>query len=106
MILYKMQEMVGGWFVGDFEPSAYKTKDFEVCYKKHPKGEIWPNHYHTTTEINYIISGMMMANDTLLKKGDIFVVEPFESIYPTFLEDCELIVVKNKSVKNDKYIVE
>lgn len=30
-------QMKGGWFVGDFEPTAYKTKDFEVAYKFHYK---------------------------------------------------------------------
>lgn len=100
-----MNEMTGGWFVGDFEPSVYKTKEFEVCYKTHPKGESWPTHYHTTTEINYLIRGKMMANDTLIQAGDIFVVEPYETVAPIFIEDCELIVVKSKSLKNDKYEV-
>ena len=38
--------MVKGWFVGDFEPSVYKTKEFEVGYFTHKKGEKWPFHYH------------------------------------------------------------
>ena len=25
--------MIKGWFVGDFEPSVYKTNDFEVGIK-------------------------------------------------------------------------
>ena len=60
MKINKIEEMVGGWFIGDFEPSVLKTKDFEVCYKFHHAGEIWDNHYHkVATEINYLIRGKM-----------------------------------------------
>jgi len=98
--------MKGGWFVGDFEPSAYKTSDFEVCYKVHPKGEQWPAHYHKiATEINYIIRGSMTINGTLLSRGDVFVLKPYEVAVPEFLEDCELIVVKTASISGDKYEV-
>ena len=51
MKIYKFDEMVGGWFIGDFSPSSFKTKDFEVCYKKHSKGEKWDTHYHTKLQI-------------------------------------------------------
>lgn len=101
-----INNMVGGWFIGDFEPSVFKTKDFEVCYKKHPKGEQWDTHYHkVATEINYMIKGKMTINGETYKKGDIFVIEPNETAEPNFITDCELIVVKTPSVKKDKYII-
>lgn len=106
MKIDKMSNMVGGWFVGDFDPSVYKTDQFEVCYKQHYKGEVWDNHYHkVATEINYLIRGEMKINDTLLSQGDIFLIEPYEISIPDFLTDCELIVVKTPSIKGDKYIV-
>lgn len=106
MKISKMSEMVGGWFVGDFEPSVYKTSDFEVCYKQHYKGEIWDNHYHkVATEVNYLIRGEMKINDVFLQEGDIFLIEPNEVSVPEFLTDCELIVVKTPSIKGDKYII-
>ncbi len=98
--------MVGGWFIGNFEPCVYKSKDFEVCYKVHEKGEKWPVHFHKlASEINYLIKGKMTIQDTLLQKGDIFVLEPYEIADPVFHERCELIVVKTTSDKNDKYEV-
>jgi quercetin dioxygenase-like cupin family protein len=107
MDILKMKDMVGGWFVGDFEPTAYRTKDFEVSYKIHPKGEIWDNHYHeVATEINYIVRGNMNLSGTYLKEGDIFILHPEELAIPEFLEDCEIVCVKTPSVKGDKYIVE
>lgn len=104
MNILKMSDMIGGWFVGNFEPTAFKTSEFEVCYKVHPKGEQWPVHYHkVATEINYIIRGSMRLNDTLLTQGDIFILKPYEVATPEFLEDCELIVVKTPSIVGDKY---
>lgn len=104
MKIYQMSNMKGGWFVGEFNPTAFKSSFFEVCYKKHPKGEKWPDHYHkTAVEINYLIRGKMKMHDTILIAGDIFVLEQYEVANPVFLEDCELIVVKTTSDLNDKY---
>jgi hypothetical protein len=106
MKILKMENMIKGWFVGDFEPTAYKTKDFEVCYKIHEKNEKWPVHYHKiATEINYLIRGTMTINNKFLKTGDVFVLLPEEIADPTFHERCELIVIKTPSVIGDKYEV-
>ena len=107
MKVMKMSEMKGGWFTGDFEPTAFRTKDFEICYKVHAKGEQWPKHYHKeATEINYLIRGRMRIGETELEQGDIFVIEPNEVADPEFHEECELIVVKTPSVIGDKYEVD
>jgi quercetin dioxygenase-like cupin family protein len=101
------KQMKDGWFVGDFEPTAYHTKDFEVAYKFHPKGEVWDNHYHKiATEINYVVRGELMITEQHLKEGDIFIMYPNDIAIPEFLTDCEVVVVKTPSVKGDKYIVE
>jgi len=106
MNVQKINKMKGGWFIGDFEPSVCKTKDFEVCYKVHEKNEKWPVHYHKiATEINYLIRGKMIIQDTQLAEGDIFVFSPGEVANPIFLERCEIIVVKIPSLVNDKYEV-
>jgi len=98
--------MQGGWFVGDFQPNVFKTKKFEVGYKIHKKGELWPKHYHRkATEINCLISGKMNLNQTTLQEGDIFVIEPGEAASPKFLEECCLIVIKVPGCKKDKYEV-
>ena len=33
MKIFNFKKMKGGWFVGDFLPTAFKTKNFEVSYK-------------------------------------------------------------------------
>lgn len=105
MKVYELDDMIGGWFIGGFSPTVYKG-DFEVCYKKHPQGEIWDSHYHKiATEINLLVRGLMKINDVIIHPGQIFVIYPEEVASPVFLEDCELVVVKTKSVPGDKYIV-
>lgn len=104
MQIFNFENMKNGWFVGNFTPTAFKTSAFEVCYKKHSKGEVWDTHYHKlATEINYLIKGKMVIQSTIIEAGSIFVLEPFEVADPVFLDDCELIIIKTPSDTNDKY---
>ncbi len=107
MKTYDASQFLGGWFIGDFQDSVYRTKDFEVCYKFHPKGEIWPAHFHKLSdEINYLIEGKMTIDGTNILEGPIvFVIEKNEIATPEFFTDCKLIVVKIPSVIGDKYNV-
>ena len=52
---FRFENMKGGYYIGDFEPSAFKTKDFEVAFVKHEEGDTWVKHYHNLlTEINLV----------------------------------------------------
>jgi hypothetical protein len=105
MKLYRIEDMVGGWFVGNFEPNAFKTELFEVSYKKHPKNEIWDIHYHEKiTEINLLVRGEMILQGKKLMSGDIFILYPYEIANPTFIEDCEIVCIKTPGITNDKVI--
>ena len=107
MKIFNINNMKAGWFVGDFEPTAYRTKDFEVCFRTHPKGEEWDTHYHEKiTEINLLISGKMLLQNKELNSGDIFVLEPFEIANPIFLEDCDILCVKTPGIVGDKISIE
>ena len=106
MDIIKMKTMLGGWFIGNFEPSAYKTDQFEVCYKHHYKGEKWDSHYHKeSTEINYLVNGKMIIQNKELNTGDIFILKPYEIADPVFIEDCTVLIVKTPSVPKDKYMI-
>lgn len=104
MEIIRFEKMKGGWFVGNFEPAAYRTDKFEVCYKKHHKGEKWDIHYHKiATEINYLIDGKMIIQGKYLVSGDVFIIHPYEISNPEFITDCAIIVVKTRSIRGDKY---
>ena len=106
MKLFRLENMTSGWFVGDFEPTSFRTSDFEACYRVHPAGEHWPSHYHKiATEVNLLISGRMRLGGALLTRGDIFILEPGDIADPVFEEDCAVICLKRPSAKEDKYLV-
>jgi quercetin dioxygenase-like cupin family protein len=100
----QLSEMIRGWFIGDFEPSILRTKDFEVGVLFHPKGQIWPAHLHKiATEYNVLINGKMCLNGVFIEKGDIFVIDKGEVAVPEYLEDCTVLCIKVPSVVGDKY---
>ena len=104
---FRFEEMKRGWFIGDFEPTALKTRDFEAGVGHHQKGEIWDKHYHKlATEITLILEGKVQMNDEIFVTGDIFVIDKNEVVAPIFLEETKYVVIKTISDKNDKYIVE
>lgn len=106
MKIRNIDEMFRGWFIGNFEPSMVKTKDFEVALLTHYKNEKWPKHYHKEAdEVNVLISGKMSVNGVELNPGDILHIEKNEVAEPIFHEDCKLICVKFPSIPGDKYEV-
>lgn len=106
MKIHRIENFYKGWFVGDFENTAFKTDACEVSYKKHYKGEEYEVHYQEKiTEINLIVSGEMIIQNKKLVAGDIFIIYPYEISDPIFLTDCEVVCVKVPGIKNDKVIV-
>ena len=106
MKVFDAAQFSHGWFVGDFEPAAYRTKDFEVAYKIHRAGEYWAPHYHAVAdEINYLITGTMETNGIRLEAPCVFVIPKGEISRPVFITDVSLIVVKMPSLPGDKYEV-
>ena len=104
MKIYDTSIMYRGWFIGDFSPTAFKTKDFEVGLLEHKAGEHWAAHYHKIgTEINYLFEGTMILQGHKLEAPTIFVLDPMEIADPIFLTDCKLVVVKTPSIPGDKY---
>lgn len=103
MQIFKLSDTVGGWFIGNFENAAYKTKSAEASYKFHQKGEQYGWHYHEhLDEINLLVRGKMLVHGRELLPGDIFILEPMEIADPEFLEDCEVVCIKLPNFTNDK----
>lgn len=104
---YKLDEMIRGWFVGNFDPSVFKTNDVEVGVKEYKKGDTEEKHHHKiATEITVIISGKVRMNDKIYSKGDIVMIYPGEATDFEALEDTTNVVVKLPGVNNDKYLGE
>lgn len=107
MKINNLQNMVKGWFIGNFEPSLLKTNDCEVAVKEYKKGDYEGKHFHKiATEFTVIISGRVRMNGVEYKAGDIIVMEPNEITDFECLEDgTKNVVVKIPGANNDKYIV-
>ena len=107
MKISKLDDMVKGWFIGNFEPSLLKTNDVEVAVKKYNKGEYEKCHYHkVATEFTVIISGRVKMNGIEYSSGDIIMMEPNESTDFEVLEDGTInVVVKIPGNNNDKYLM-
>lgn len=106
MITGKIEDTIGGWYVGNFDNAVYKTKGLEASYKIHLAGEKWDWHYHEhLDEINLLISGSMTIQGQLIIPGTIFILEPMEIADPVFHEDCHVICIKVPNLTNDKVVV-
>ena len=100
----RLEDMVRGWFVGEFEPTLYSTGAAEVGVKCYTTNDYEPVHHHrVATEITVIISGEVEMNGVKHCAGDIIVIEPFEATDFRALTDVTNVVVKLPGATNDKY---
>jgi quercetin dioxygenase-like cupin family protein len=101
----KLDNMVKGWFIGNFDPTLLKTNDCEVAVKHYKKGDYEEAHYHkVATEYTVIISGRVKMNGIEYQAGDIIVMEPNESTDFEVLADGTVnVVVKIPGANDDKY---
>lgn len=107
MKVAKLDDMIKGWFVGNFEPTLLQTNDVEVAVKEYKKGDKEDKHYHKiATEVTVIISGRVKMNGIEYSKGDIIVMEPNETTDFEALEDSVNTVVKFPGANDDKYLGE
>jgi quercetin dioxygenase-like cupin family protein len=104
MNTYKISEMIKGWFIGDFEPSIFKTQDVEVGVKEYKAGEYESPHYHKiATEFTVIIDGKVEMNGKTFLTGDIIKILPNEITDFKAILDTKTVVVKIPGATNDKY---
>ena len=101
----RLDDMIGGWFIGNFEPSLLRTNDVEVAIKKYKGGDAEEEHYHKiATEYTAIVSGKVKMMGIEYGEGDIIVIKPMESTNFIALTDVTTVVVKIPGATNDKYI--
>jgi len=99
-----LNEMIKGWFVGDFNPTLFATKDFEVAVKNYKSGETEAEHFHKmATEITVVVSGRVEMCNRIWGEGSIIKLLPGEATSFLALEDAVTVVVKTPSVIGDKY---
>jgi len=99
----RIENAKNGWMVGLFDGAILKS-NFEVCYRGlTAKTKIQPHHHKLSTELTLIIKGQMIVNGQTLEDGDIFIIEPNETLECEVIEDTQIVVVKDKSYPCDKH---
>lgn len=103
----RFEDMIGGWYIGDFEPTLHRTSEVEVAIKEYAAGDGEPSHHHkVATEITAIVCGRAEMQGRELKPGDVMVLHPGESSAFEALTDVVLVAVKLPSAREDKYVDE
>jgi quercetin dioxygenase-like cupin family protein len=103
----QLDDMFKGWFVGDFNPTAFSTNQCEVAVKTYKEGDSDAAHYHKLAhEITLVLNGTVSMLDQTWQSGDIVVIEPGEVSSFTALTDATLVVVKVPGAKDDKYLAD
>lgn len=105
MKIYNWESFKKGWFVGNFDPSIFKTNDFEIAVKRYNAGERETAHYHLLSEeITMIVSGSVSMNSIVYSQNDILWIDKGESSDFIALSDTITCVIKIPCSKNDKYL--
>lgn len=103
---FELSKFTRGWFIGNFDPSLFKSKGFEVAVKNYKRGDKEKAHYHKVAdEITVVVKGKCKINNRIFKVGDILWIKPGEAAEFEALEETTNVVVKIPSVKGDKYLV-
>jgi hypothetical protein len=107
MVKNNIENMIKGWFVGNFEPTVLSTNDVEVAVKRYKKNDFEERHYHKiATEITMIVEGEVRMSGISYQSGDIITINPFTATDFRALTDVITVVVKHPGANDDKYIGE
>lgn len=107
MKVARLADMTRGWFIGDFAPTLWRTRDVEVAVMRYQAGDAERKHFHKiATEFTVITQGEVEMNGRRYTAGDIVVMEPGEVTDFRAVTDAMTTVVKIPGAVKDKYLVE
>jgi CRP-like cAMP-binding protein len=100
-----VSDFIGGWFVGDFEPSLFKNQHLEAGVKFFSRGDTESSHKQLlATEITVVSSGRVRIGSQILESGDVLIIYPGEFADFEALTDGSLTCVKFPSIPSDKVL--
>jgi hypothetical protein len=101
---FRLDDMVRGWFVGPFAPTALATPGCEVAVKRFAAGEREaPHHHRVATEVTLLLEGRARMGGRELGPGDGLVLPPFTESDFEALTDVLLVAVKTPGQPDDKF---
>ncbi|HWE09010.1 MAG TPA: hypothetical protein VG325_06635 [Solirubrobacteraceae bacterium] len=107
MIRHRLDEMVRGWFIGDFDPAVHHSSDVEIAIKHYVAGGSEERHVHkVATEVTAVVSGTVRMDGHELHAGEMITLSPGEASDFVAVTDAVVVAVKLPAVAGDKYPVE
>ena len=101
---FLLDHMIRGWFIGNFEPTVFRTTDVEVGIRQYKSGDYEKSHHHKiATEITVIQKGLVEMNGIRYREGEIIKLDPGVSTDFKAITDTTTVVVKIPGANNDKY---
>ncbi len=101
---FSLNDMFKGWFIGNFEPTVFKTNEVEVGIKHYQKGEHETSHHHKiATEITVVQKGIVEMGGVRYSEGAIIKLGPGVSTDFKAITEVTIVVVKIPGANNDKY---
>lgn len=102
---YRLDDMIKGWFIGNFNPSLYLTNNVEIGIKEYKAGDFEGSHYHKiATEFTVVINGTVEMSGKEYINGDIIKINPGIATDFKAITDVTTVVVKIPGANNDKFI--
>ncbi|EDS5739761.1 hypothetical protein INI85_003654 [Salmonella enterica] len=106
MAVTRLDDMVRGWFIGDFSPVAFRTQSVEVAVQHFSAGSHEAAHFHRqATEVTLLLHGRCRMAGREIQVGEIVTLPPGTISAFEALEDCITVVVKLPGVLDDKFVV-
>jgi mannose-6-phosphate isomerase-like protein (cupin superfamily) len=103
---HRLDKMVGGWFVGAFEPTALHLDAAEVAVKHYRAGETEAVHVHRlATEVTLVLSGRARMCGREVGPGEILVLPPGVASGFHAITEVTTVVVKTPSAPGDKHVL-
>ena len=102
---FELSEFENGWIIGNFNPSIFHNREFEIAVKRYNTGETEHKHFQkTATEVTFVVSGKIRMNEEILVGNQIIELSPSEEYDFEALEKTVLVCIKYPSLPEDKII--
>lgn len=99
-----LDQMVKGWFVGAFEPTAHRTDACEVSVRRYRAGDREGVHHHrVATELTVVVEGTVRMCGQVFGAGSIVTLAPNTATDFEAIDDTLCVVVKTPGALDDKY---
>jgi hypothetical protein len=101
----RIENFVGGWLIGNFNPSIQRSTELEIGVKFFKAGDTEPSHMQrVATEITILGAGHVRIGSEFLNPGDVLIIPPLEFADFEAFEGGVLTCIKFPSLPNDKVL--